>query len=143
MRKRGGLRPNAGRPLGAKSATTIEREMQAQAEILRWKGKRSDLEIMLEIRDYWMDIADVERQDAQKENRPVNESRMAQAFELAGAMAAKRAPYLHAKLNAITIHEEPLDLTRLSDADLTRLERIRAKAAVAGSDPSREVPTTH
>jgi len=47
-----------------------------------------------------------------------------------GNVAKDLAPYETPKLQTITMREETLDLTKLTDEELTQLESIRAKAAV-------------
>jgi hypothetical protein len=60
-----------------------------------------------------------------------------QALDYAGLMASKRAPFLHARLSNVTIKDDLLDLTRLSDDELAILERLREKASAVGGDQGR------
>ncbi len=132
---RGGPGRGQGRKRGSKSRTTLERENAALAEQLRTrKVSRTDLDVMLEIRDFWMGYAATEQREAANQKRLPDLDKMAKALDLAGTMAAKRAPFLHAKLSSVTVREEELDLTRLSDAELSALQLIRAKAAIGRSD---------
>lgn len=124
-----------GRQRGTPNRVTIEREMAAQAEAMRTKRvTKTDLEVMLEIRDFWMGYAATEQRQAQDQGRAPDIDKMVKALDLAGTMAAKRAPFLHAKLSSVTVREEELDLTRLTDAELSALQLIRAKAAIGRSD---------
>ena len=135
---RGGPNRGQGRKPGTKNRKTLERENAALAEQLRTrKVSRTDLDVMLEIRDFFMGMAANEQSKAEREKRDPDHAVLIQAFDLAGAMAAKRAPFLHARLNSVTVREDLLDLTRLDNDELAQLERLRAKAAIIGSDPGR------
>ena len=142
--RRGGLRlgpdgkPLQGRPQGLKNRKTLERENAAMAEQLRTrKVSRTDLQVMLEIRDFFMGVAAQEQKKAAEQGRDPNFDLMMKALDLAGAMASKRAPFLHARLNRVTVSDEIMDLSRLNDDELAQLERLRAKASELGSDPGR------
>jgi hypothetical protein len=124
---------------------------------------------MLAIREFWMGIAANEQSRAEAakllpdyvpspdekddkgnpkmvrnlDKRPLNTDLMVRAMELAGHMAEKRAPYLHSRLATLTIREEPIDLTKLSDDDLATLERLHAKAAITSADEGGTRSTQH
>jgi len=58
-------------------------------------------------------------------------------------MAKAAAPYVHSRLNSVT-HSGSIgtyDLTKVSDADLDRLESILGPLALAGGDQSGEGET--
>jgi hypothetical protein len=135
-KKTGGRRP------GSRNKATIEREMAAQAQVIITKRvSKTDLEIMLEIRDFWMGYAATEQRAATEQNRLPNIDKMAKALDLAGTMAAKRAPFLHGRLASITLKDEHLDLSRLTDEQLAQLEQLRQIAAVPSGDTSRTPQT--
>lgn len=106
-------------------------------------GRKSDVQVMLEIRDLWMSLAAKEMQEAKEQGRPLNIALLAEATNIAGTFASKRAPYFHSRLSVLTIREEILDLTKLTDNELDTLAQLRLKATVAGSDQGRESPTQH
>ena len=142
MASRGGPNRGQGRKPGAKNRKTLERENAALAEQLRTrKVSKSDLQVLLEIRDFFMGAAANEQHNAKKAGIDPNHELIDRWLELAGTMASKRAPFLHARLNRVTVTEEPMDLSRLNDDELAQLERLRAKASDAGGDQGREGAT--
>ena len=133
----GGVRPNAGRKAGTTAVAapvtpTVRRQV---VDVLMERVKHinvSPLEVMLVGMKFHFD----EGQEAMKASQSTDDKEMAQDFkrtakaELAASMsyAEKVAPYIHAKLQSVTLKgdkENPLELTLgLSSAEeLRRLVR--------------------
>lgn len=113
---RGGKRENAGRKLGAVAKVTAEARKKALAEGI------SPLEYMLKVmRNAKLDA---KRRDD---------------------MAKAAAPFVHAKLASMEHHGfvGTYDLTKVSDADIDRLENILRSASVTGGGDSGEAETRH
>ena len=64
-------------------------------------------------------------------------------FDKAMVYAEKLAPYQTPKLQSTALDIEPLDLTRLTDAELEVLAEIEAKASVGRGDTSGTSQTQH
>lgn len=134
-------RKTGGRTKGTPNKATLDRELKAKValteEVRKHPPRKSDLDVMIEIRDFWMGYAATEQRLANEQNRLPDLDIMHKALELAGAMAARRAPYLHQRLNSVTLREDLLDLSRLNDSELSELERLRQIATVDRGDQGR------
>lgn len=71
-------------------------------------------------------------------NTQANEPKFEKYLSMSAEIASKLAPYQSPRLASQTVMQVPLDLSRLTDAELAELERIHAKAAVADGDQSGE-----
>lgn len=119
-------------------------EAQATASPERGGGPiKSDLQVLQEIRDFWMGIAATEQKEAREKKRPMRMSIVGPALRQATANAAARAPFMHARLASVTHTDDPLDLSLLTDEELAFIDRIRNKAAVRRGEPGGVGKTTH
>ena len=126
--RRGGYRPNAGRPLGAKSMKTKLTSIATAEQLAAIKQIEADgptdLAVLRQVRDFWMGIAGKEQADAAafidpatgKTGRPPDIKLIAYALDRAAEHAKSSAPYRHHKLNKVTIggnveHEHTVDHT--------------------------------
>lgn len=146
---RGGIRlgPNGevlqGRKPGSLDRATLEREIVALKAALAAAqapktGEKTDLDVLEEIRDYWLGVAAAELAKETPDQEVV-----ARAHDRAESAASKRAPYKHAKLSNVTLRDDPLDLTRCTADELAFLARIRARVALGRGDQSGNSPTAH
>lgn len=112
MAARGGARPNAGRPLGRKNVSTLEREARVKA-LLEGNKDKLPLDLML---------AAMRRADAEGND------------DLAFTYAKECAPYLHPKLSATTAKVEQTFDVAVESSDA--ISKLFAKLAGPGCDPA-------
>jgi hypothetical protein len=129
----GGARPGAGRKKGVldKKTQNLQRIVAA--------GGSTPLDDMVEAYRWF-------REEAHKELRKGAKADRALVMELfiEGAhIASKAAPYVHQRLAALEITQLPVDISRLSDAQLAQLERLMAAAAPVPPVGSSGDPETH
>lgn len=117
---RGGKRPGAGRKQGAATKRT-----RGIADRLAQTGL-TPLEVMLK--------AMQERYDARD-------------YDRAAHFAEKAAPYLHPRLSSVEYKKPPIDLSKLTDAELQFLDSLYERAGTApegeaqdGASPAAGVP---
>lgn len=98
---RGGKRAGAGRPHGAKNKTTIKRE-----QLVEDLGD-TPIMIMLDEMRYHYDVAQNERKKGAKARPDI----VCEALAMARSAAKDVAPYIHPKLQAVTLGGNPDDAT--------------------------------
>ena len=131
----GGKRQGAGRPKGSVNKMTAKERQK----IL--DGGRSPLEIMVQIARWHFGRWAIEKRKSPKER---DEDRLMAKADAAVDAASKAAPYVHPKFAAVQ-HSGPgggpiqtVDLSKMSDDDLSRLEALLGPLANLGGDQSGE-----
>ncbi|MEW9304541.1 hypothetical protein [Labrys neptuniae] len=136
--KGGGRQPGAGRPKGRRNTFTEAEKKKALARGL------SPLEVMTDLMNH-----SYKRWKAEARKRKPDEDVLMAKQKATLEAAEKLAPYIHPKLAAVQHTGKgggpipvAVDLTKLSDAELTALEPVVAALAaaggLAGADPEGE-----
>lgn len=112
----------------------VEEALQAQAERDRARVKQAK-DVLSDGMNYFFGLA--ARHQPTDGNPHADAKKFEGYLEKAMDAASKLAPYQHRRLASLQVTEVPMDLSRLTDAELDALERLQRKATDAGGDSGR------
>lgn len=119
-------------------AVATQVQAGARADVPRQKlGK----DILEDAANYFFGLA--AKYQPSEGNPDADEKKFEKYLDKASDIAAKLAPYQSPRLSSVQVTEIPMDLSRLSNEELEQLERLHAKAAHTGGNPSGEAPQVH
>lgn len=80
---------------------------------------------------------------AEQRKREPSQKLISDYLDKAGRILKDMVPYQLPRLASVDLKLQPVDLSRVTDADLARLAEIVSTASDAGGDPNRDSKTRH
>jgi len=133
-----GSNGGGGRRKGTPNKITLVRAAQV-AEVARATGKKLGVEIMEEAANYFFGLA----ARHQPTGPDPNPTLFREYLKDAADYASKLAPYQSHRLSSITIQRNPVDLSKLTNAELEQFIGLVTKSAIAERTASGEGTTQH
>jgi len=150
---RPGSNNGGGMRKGQKTKRTLEREAREAAlaeqqraaqhanRVPRRERGKLAIDVLDEAMNYFFGLAATYQPT---DNNPKRDEKKFERYLDKGIdAAAKLAPYQSQRLSAQQVTHTPLDLSKLSNEELDELERLHAKAAVAGGDQGGAAAQVH
>lgn len=136
---------------GMKARKTLERELGEARELLERyererlaasqvqnQGKKQPRDVLSDAMQYFFALA--AKHQPTPDNADADEKKFEKYLREAADIAAKVAPYVHQKLQALQVTALPLDLSKLTEEELLDLERLHQKASLPGGDSGGNLP---
>lgn len=136
---RRGSNNGGGMPKGHKTKKVLEREeierqqqRASEAAVKIARAPKMAKDVLSEAMNFFFGLAALYQPSPA--NAQANEEKFEKYLIMSTEIAGKLAPYQSRRLASITHTQVPMDLSRLSDAELDALERLQRKATDLGGD---------